>query len=631
MSKLCVTRRLARRKKIAAFITSAALCTGALVSECAFAEEPVRIAATDEVAGEDTEDTSGQEVENANMTELSELSEQGGETLPSVNGTVTDTLPEAPVESENVSGTQTAASGTDVRDSIIRVTTGYEFEDDGSFDEWTGGFGFLITKDCLLIPKNIVIIDPDSILYRDIKSSARGKAYKDKFGIDLGDYEKVSKNIHTYLYADNGQKVEATVNTAAGGDSFAILSLSSRINSRIPVEFSNRTLEKEDPVYAVGTLSEKPAPAKQEFFGRLSSVTDKRKKGNSTYIDFEGSFTDLAGGCPLVDINQKVVGLITDGAGGRGTAVDIKTIEAALDKANIEYYMTGADGVTKKDSVSKNELIALVNQAVSIDRAIYTPESLKVLDEAVNEAKAVMNDPDASKNRVTKVSVPLEKAISSLTKIDNRPKYIRLCVIAAIVLILIVAVIVVLRNMKKPKLEDWEKEEAKEKKKAARQKGKNRKLKDTEPDDGWQQKAHDRTDSERRKEDDDDEDDGDGETGVLNKKDGDEDTGVLNRGGAVAFLSNTDNGRMITVNKDAFVIGKSASDSDYRIKGNTSVSRKHCRVLRRGTNFFIEDLGSTNGTYVDGEKVEPGDQEPLFDGQEIMIADEKYIFTTTRP
>jgi pSer/pThr/pTyr-binding forkhead associated (FHA) protein len=35
------------------------------------------------------------------------------------------------------------------------------------------------------------------------------------------------------------------------------------------------------------------------------------------------------------------------------------------------------------------------------------------------------------------------------------------------------------------------------------------------------------------------------------------------------------------------------------------VSRQHSRLLRQGDGWFVEDLGSTNGTFVNGVKVAP--------------------------
>ena len=50
------------------------------------------------------------------------------------------------------------------------------------------------------------------------------------------------------------------------------------------------------------------------------------------------------------------------------------------------------------------------------------------------------------------------------------------------------------------------------------------------------------------------------------------------------------------------------------------VSRRHARITRRGGDYFIEDLGSTNGTFINrGRRLLPGDRQPLHDGDEVIV------------
>ena len=50
------------------------------------------------------------------------------------------------------------------------------------------------------------------------------------------------------------------------------------------------------------------------------------------------------------------------------------------------------------------------------------------------------------------------------------------------------------------------------------------------------------------------------------------------------------------------------------------VSRRHARISMRDGNYLIEDLGSTNGTFVNrGRRLAPGDRYPLKDGDEIIV------------
>ena len=50
------------------------------------------------------------------------------------------------------------------------------------------------------------------------------------------------------------------------------------------------------------------------------------------------------------------------------------------------------------------------------------------------------------------------------------------------------------------------------------------------------------------------------------------------------------------------------------------VSRRHARISRRDGQYAIEDLGSTNGTFVNrGRRLAPGKSQPLQDGDEIIV------------
>ena len=50
------------------------------------------------------------------------------------------------------------------------------------------------------------------------------------------------------------------------------------------------------------------------------------------------------------------------------------------------------------------------------------------------------------------------------------------------------------------------------------------------------------------------------------------------------------------------------------------VSRRHARITLREGRYFLEDLGSTNGTFVNrGKRLLPGNLQPLQDGDEIIV------------
>lgn len=57
-----------------------------------------------------------------------------------------------------------------------------------------------------------------------------------------------------------------------------------------------------------------------------------------------------------------------------------------------------------------------------------------------------------------------------------------------------------------------------------------------------------------------------------------------------------------------------------------AVSRNHCRITRDGTLFFVEDLGSSYGTNINGQKLPKGEKRLLRNGDTIEIAQFDVVF-----
>ena len=55
-----------------------------------------------------------------------------------------------------------------------------------------------------------------------------------------------------------------------------------------------------------------------------------------------------------------------------------------------------------------------------------------------------------------------------------------------------------------------------------------------------------------------------------------------------------------------------------------AVSRQHARIVRLGDAFFIEDLDSRNGTYVNGQQIR--ERRPLNDQDRITLCDIVMLF-----
>jgi pSer/pThr/pTyr-binding forkhead associated (FHA) protein len=50
-----------------------------------------------------------------------------------------------------------------------------------------------------------------------------------------------------------------------------------------------------------------------------------------------------------------------------------------------------------------------------------------------------------------------------------------------------------------------------------------------------------------------------------------------------------------------------------------SVSRRHARIMKRENNVLLEDLGSINGTFINGKRLDPYMSEVLSDGDVLQV------------
>ncbi len=60
-------------------------------------------------------------------------------------------------------------------------------------------------------------------------------------------------------------------------------------------------------------------------------------------------------------------------------------------------------------------------------------------------------------------------------------------------------------------------------------------------------------------------------------------------------------------------------DSDVVLTGDPHVSGAHAEIIAEEDKFWLVDVGSTNGTMLNGTRVEPNDRSPLAAGDEIVF------------
>ncbi len=88
----------------------------------------------------------------------------------------------------------------------------------------------------------------------------------------------------------------------------------------------------------------------------------------------------------------------------------------------------------------------------------------------------------------------------------------------------------------------------------------------------------------------------------------------------------THEGRAHPVASRSFVIGRSR-ECDLKVSDGNA-SRRHAEIVQEGATYFVVDLGSTNGTELNGRRVS---REKLADGDRITVGATDLVFGRTLP
>lgn len=109
---------------------------------------------------------------------------------------------------------------------------------------------------------------------------------------------------------------------------------------------------------------------------------------------------------------------------------------------------------------------------------------------------------------------------------------------------------------------------------------------------------------------------------------------VRKRMNMIGKLTMNDEREFILDGNKEFLIGRSDAASGIEpeidltaVDKDMVTSRKHARVVKRGDAYFIEDLESTNFTYLNGRMLSPQTPTKLDDGDVIRIGKIYLVFS----
>jgi pSer/pThr/pTyr-binding forkhead associated (FHA) protein len=88
-------------------------------------------------------------------------------------------------------------------------------------------------------------------------------------------------------------------------------------------------------------------------------------------------------------------------------------------------------------------------------------------------------------------------------------------------------------------------------------------------------------------------------------------------------LDGNEPGQVFTLEKPSISIGRRGCDVNL---DDPEISRHHASIEIHGTNATLKDLGSTNGTYIRGQRVDQGELE---DNTEFRVGTHQLVFHMT--
>ncbi|OUQ06009.1 phosphohydrolase [Thomasclavelia spiroformis] len=293
------------------------------------------------------------------------------------------------------------------------------------------------------------VTDPDGVLYVTANSASGSKYYNIKTDISTEFVAKmdqskqrsisnieVSENefkITTYLYDANNDDWAVL-------DTFAInkteVQEADKTALKIAVDLANAITDEDlaDVVQAVA----------DEFKAARDEANTVYNNATATQVEVNNAFDRLANAMHMLDFKQgdktalkafidKVSGLDST----QYTEATWTVFNDALTAANNVYnnanamqeevneaYINLVKGFLNLRLIPNKDLLEdLINQAEGLNSANYTEASYKVLNEALVNAKAVFENPNATQKEVDNAKATLEKAINSLenttTSVEN--------------------------------------------------------------------------------------------------------------------------------------------------------------------------------------------------------------------
>ena len=94
---------------------------------------------------------------------------------------------------------------------------------------------------------------------------------------------------------------------------------------------------------------------------------------------------------------------------------------------------------------------------------------------------------------------------------------------------------------------------------------------------------------------------------------------------SLTVLKGLESGQTFRLSRIKAALGRHAGQNDIVLR-DPYISSKHAQIIYKAGRFFIEDLGSTNKTFINGVALIPGKPVALSDGMEFILGETELRF-----
>lgn len=316
-------------------------------------------------------------------------------------------------------------------DAVFQVRIGYEF-DDGSFDEWARGSGFLIGDKYLVTSQTLADVSVNSSLYSEIVD-AKKDAYK-KVGIVLTDAETTEKHIKIYITNTNGDKLEYKKTISKNGMGVIILKKAATTPICVFASESKLSFAANDTVNLKYAGKDDSKAVIQTSEGKIFTPEDSEAAKAGFYFKADTTAGNALG-APVYNGNGNITGMvsaISSQDNASITALDQTAVQTFLSSNNIDYktlaqvqkeQKAAAEKQARKDAEAAQGAVAkpkklkeALKNAEDVERRLYTAESLKDMDNAVEKGQKILKSRAKTQAQVDAAAKNINKAMDKLVR-----------------------------------------------------------------------------------------------------------------------------------------------------------------------------------------------------------------------